>query len=240
MRAMDLPEWSLADTKRGVAAQPARSLSAAFRRALGRGARHLSRTLPDDPPGAADAAARPRGDAARPGGAGDLLGVVSNKTGDAAAARSRAARLDAIFRQPRRRRRRAGRQARLRPGPPGAGAERRAGGRRGMVCRRYRGRHRMRPQQRLRRRCCSPRRCPPRHLPGEFARFAPDLSFADEAGLFRGLQGLRFGARAHLRRRHGALSCTRWLSLRAGAAAPRTRGDHPCRPRNRRTFKTCS
>jgi phosphoglycolate phosphatase len=30
--------------------------------------------------------------------------------------------------------------------------------------------------------------------PQEFARFAPRLSFADEAGLFRALEGLRFGA----------------------------------------------
>jgi phosphoglycolate phosphatase len=29
---------------------------------------------------------------------------------------------------------------------------------------------------------------------GEFARFAPDLSFADESGLFHTLEGLRFGA----------------------------------------------
>jgi phosphoglycolate phosphatase len=30
--------------------------------------------------------------------------------------------------------------------------------------------------------------------PPEFARFAPHLSFADESGLFRALEGLRFGA----------------------------------------------
>ena len=35
----------------------------------------------------------------------------------------------------------------------------------------------------------------PAELPGEFARFAPDLSFADAAGLFRALEGLRFDAR---------------------------------------------
>ena len=35
---------------------------------------------------------------------------------------------------------------------------------------------------------------PPEAFAREFSRFAPDLSFADEAGLFRGIQGLRFEA----------------------------------------------
>jgi phosphoglycolate phosphatase len=35
---------------------------------------------------------------------------------------------------------------------------------------------------------------PPEECAREFARFAPHLSFADEADLFRSLEGLRFGA----------------------------------------------
>jgi phosphoglycolate phosphatase len=35
---------------------------------------------------------------------------------------------------------------------------------------------------------------PPEAFAREFSRFAPDLAFADEAGLFRGIQGLRFEA----------------------------------------------
>jgi phosphoglycolate phosphatase len=35
---------------------------------------------------------------------------------------------------------------------------------------------------------------PPEAFAREFASFAPDLSFRDEAGLFRRLRGLRFGA----------------------------------------------
>jgi phosphoglycolate phosphatase len=35
---------------------------------------------------------------------------------------------------------------------------------------------------------------PPEEFAREFARFAPQLSFADEADLFRSLEGLRFGA----------------------------------------------
>jgi phosphoglycolate phosphatase len=35
---------------------------------------------------------------------------------------------------------------------------------------------------------------PPEEFAREFARFAPQLSFADDADLFRSLEGLRFGA----------------------------------------------
>jgi phosphoglycolate phosphatase len=35
---------------------------------------------------------------------------------------------------------------------------------------------------------------PPEAFAREFAQFAPDLSFADEAGLLRGIRGLRFEA----------------------------------------------
>ena len=104
---------------------------------------HLERLTP---------AAGPRGDAARRWRAqGIYLGVVSNKTGDAAAARGRAARLVATVRQRRRCRRRASRQAGTAPrshlalAPSGIAA-----GRRCLVCRRHRGRHGMRARQRLR------------------------------------------------------------------------------------------
>ena len=82
MRAMDKPEWSLADTKEKVRLSLREAFPMHFGDALGRGARHLPRALSNDPPRPADPAARARGIAARLAGQGIFLGVVSNKTGE--------------------------------------------------------------------------------------------------------------------------------------------------------------
>ena len=190
MRAMDKPEWSLADTKEKVRL----SLREAFPLHFGERWEeasdiylerfrtiHLDRLTP---------ASRARGVTARSGGAGDLPRGRQQQDRRVAAARSRAARLVGVFRQRRRRWRRTCRQAGLRAGALGVGGERRAG--RAEVwfvgdtavdieCARNSG-------------CIGVLLAdpmPPEAFAREFSRFAPDLSFADEAGLLRGIQGLR-------------------------------------------------
>ena len=202
MRAMDKPEWSLADTKEKVRL----SLREAFPLHFGERweeARdiYLER-FPRDPSRPADArcpgARRLLRDLA---GQGIFLGVVSNKTGELL--RREVARLgwseyfgsivgagDAPARQ-----------AGLRAGAPGAGAERRPGRARGLVCRRYRGRHRMRPQQRLCRGAA--RRCDAAGgiCARVFALRAATCPSPTRQACFAGCRGCDSRPRAHLRRR---------------------------------------
>ena len=193
MRAMDKPEWSLAETTERVRLslresfplhfgerwEEARDIYLDRFRAI-----HLERLTPL--PGR-EAMLR------NLAGQGIFLGVVSNKTGELL--RREVARLgwsdlfgsiigagDAPLDKP------ACEPVIWRLAPSGVPA-----GRRGLVCRRYRGRYGMRREQRLCR--GSARRCEPaEEFAREFARFAPRLSFADEASLFHSLEGLRIAA----------------------------------------------
>ena len=201
MRAMDKPEWSLADTKEKVRL----SLREAFPMHFGERweeARdiYLER-FRDHPSRPADPAARARGDAARPGGAGDLLGVVSNKTGDLL--RREVARLgwsdyfgsivgagDAPLDKP------ACDPVHLALAPSGVPGR----GRR-MVCRRYRGRYGMRPQQRLRRGVARRPRCRRGVFPGVCALCAAACPLPTRQACFAGCRACGSRPRAHLRRR---------------------------------------
>ena len=222
------------------AAQSARSLPDAFRRALGRGARHLPRTLPDHPPRPADAAARPGGNAADLAGQGIFLGIVSNKTGELL--RREVARLgwsgyfgsivgagDAPADKP------ACEPVHLALASSGvpAGAEVWFVGDTAVdiECARNSG-------------CVGvllAEAMPTEAFAREFSRFAPDLSFARRGRSVSRNPGVAL--RGHAPIFVGDRAPFGHSTAELPSRLPRLQerwGDHPCRPRNRKTFKTCS
>ena len=201
---MDQPEWSLAETKERVRL----SLREAFPLHFGERweeARDIYLdAVPRDPSGTADAAARARGDAARPGGAGDLSRGGQQQDRRPAAARSRAARLGGLVRQRRRSRRRAARQAGVRSGPPGAGSRAacRPGTRYGLSA--IPRSTWNAPATAAASRFCSAIWSPPRSFPGNSRVLRPGCASRTRQACFTRWRACGSRRRAHLRRRKDA------------------------------------